>query len=370
MQTKTFHVAAAILFAIAFQHSCHVGAQTVKPAKSVMGTVAKLDFQARELTMATEDGGSLVVKASGETEFVSVPPGVHDLSKASPASPHDIKVGDHVLVSFVDGMAEARRIVFMPAAAIDARNDAERADWEHRGIAGVVASTSGNAIVAQLPGNAKSTINVTAKTKFRRYAPDSVTFTQATSGSIADIAAGDQIRARGQKSEDGSTMTADEVVFGTFQTKAGTITAVDPHSHEITIREVGTKAPLVIRFVAESKLKALPDMKMGPPQSEGQHGAPHGVPTTPSGAVDMAKVLGSLPAGSMDDLKVGGAVVVTSTKGAQPGKVTAIMLLAHAEMFVELMQQQADGNGTGMQELMRSHGMNPAQGLSLPAILQ
>jgi hypothetical protein len=363
MQLKSLCATAAVMAAITY-------AQGVEP-KSIMGTVAELRVASRELVITTEEGNTLPVKVSMDTEFLRVPPGVHDLSKAAPASPHDIQAGDHVLVSYVDGMTEARRVVFMPAAAIDARNEAERSDWETRGLAGTVAGKTGNEIIAQLPGDVKFTITVTPKTKFRRYAPDSVSVTQATKSSIAEISTGDQVRARGEKSPDGLAMTADEVVFGTFQTKAGTITAVDLQTHEITIQEVGTKKPLIVKVAAESKLKMLPEMHMAEASVERSHGgAPEHMPRTPSGAVDIAKVLSNMPVSKMDDLKIGGAVLVSSTKGATEGRVTAIMLLANAEMFVDLMQQQAEGNGVGMEQFLKGHGMNPAQGMSLPAILQ
>ncbi len=77
-----------------------------------------------------------------------------------------------------------------------------------------------------------------------------------------------------------------------------------------------------------------------------------------------------LPAGKMDDLRVGGAVIVSSTKGTQEGKITAIMLLANAEMFVQLMRQQAEGKGDGMEKLLKGHGINSAQFVSLPAIFR
>jgi hypothetical protein len=165
-------------------------------------------------------------------------------------------------------------------------------------------------------------------------------------------------------------MTADEVVFGTFLTKAGAITAIDPLHHEITIGEVGTKKPLVVRLAAESQLKMLPSMHMAERSGEGFHGSPpEHVPTTPSGAVDIAKILSTLPVCNMDDLKIGAAVLVTSTQGATEGRITAIMLLANAEMFVDLLQQQAEGNGAGMEQFLKGHGMNPSQGMNLPAIL-
>ena len=149
-------------------------------------------------------------------------------------------------------------------------------------------------------------------------------------------------------------MTAEEVVFGTFWTKAGTITAIDPQTREITIQEVGTKKPLVVKVATESKLKMLPSMHMAEGSGPSHGGPPEHVPTTPSGAVDIAKILSNMPVCQMDDLKIGGAVLVSSTKGATEGRVTAIMLLANAEMFVELMQQQAEGNGAGMEQFLKA----------------
>src|SRR5260221_14198017 len=107
---KSLHIAFLALAAVLFQHGCHQAtAQAVHP-KSTMGVVTELRYETMELVMKTEEGNSVVVKCSRDTEFLSVPAGVHDLSKAMAANPHDIAVGDHVLASFVDGMTEARRL--------------------------------------------------------------------------------------------------------------------------------------------------------------------------------------------------------------------------------------------------------------------
>jgi hypothetical protein len=76
-------------------------------------------------------------------------------------------------------------------------------------------------------------VTVTEKTRIRRYTPDSVKFSDATASSIGEIAAGDQVRARGLKSEDGATLAAEEVVFGTFLTRLGPITAIHREAGEI-----------------------------------------------------------------------------------------------------------------------------------------
>ena len=133
------------------------------------------------------------------------------------------------------GALEARRIVVMSSSDIGKRNAADSADWMKRGVAGIVAAKNGNEITLRkrsFQGEIKLTVTVSDKTSYRRYAPDSVKFADAKSSSLAEVNVGDQLRARGQKSEDGLKVSADEVVFGTFLTKAGPITAVNVEAKE------------------------------------------------------------------------------------------------------------------------------------------
>ncbi len=86
-------------------------------------------------------------------------------------------------------------------------------------------------------------VTLTDKTSYRRYAPDSVKFVDAKASKADEIQPGDQLRARGQKSADGLTVMAEDVVFGTFLTKAGTVDSVDASAKEIGIKELGTMKP-------------------------------------------------------------------------------------------------------------------------------
>ena len=52
------------------------------------------------------------------------------------------------------------------------------------------------------------TIHVAKDTIIRRYAPNSVKFDDARPGTLDQIKAGDQLRARGTKSADGKDITA------------------------------------------------------------------------------------------------------------------------------------------------------------------
>ena len=78
--------------------------------------------------------------------MVQIPPGERDLSKATPAAVTGILAGDRIMVSFVAGMAEARRIVLISSRDIAKRNEAEKLDWQKRGISGIAASQKGSEI--------------------------------------------------------------------------------------------------------------------------------------------------------------------------------------------------------------------------------
>ena len=92
----------------------------------------------------------------------------------------------------------------------------------------------------------------------RRYAPGSVKFDDAAAAPIDQIKAGDQLRARGQKSADGGELTADEVVSGSFRNISGTINSVDAATSSITVQDLVTKKPVVVKIADTSQLRKLP----------------------------------------------------------------------------------------------------------------
>ena len=334
--------------------------------KTVSGTVT--EFKALEIEVQADNGEAVYVKFGPDTQVVTVVPGESDLGKAKPAAITDIVLGDRVMASFVSGLIPARRVVLITRRDIAKRNDAERQDWKTRGINGVVSAVQGDLILLELrtPQGAHTvTVTVNAKTKIRRYAPDSVRFADAVASSVAEIAKGDQLQARGQKSEDQASVTAEDVVFGTFLTKLGTVTAVNPESGEIQIQEAVTGKPLTIHISAASQLKMMPDMRAmfvkAPPGGPDNH-APE-----PAGRFDLQQALERLPLATLHDLKVGGGVLFTSTRGVKSDELTAIMLLANADFFIQMAQAPA-----GMSAIGQLHGgmLGGPAGISLPTMIQ
>jgi hypothetical protein len=206
----------------------------------------------------------------------------------------------------------------------------------------------------------KLTVVVRENTRYKRYAPDSVKFSDARGSSLAEISTGDQVRARGRKSEDGLKVDEDEVVFGTFVTKAGSISAIDLEAKEITVKDLATSQPLVIKLTEDSQIKKMPDLAAmfgggapGAPGGAGRPGGgmPGGMPgagpggTRPGGPPDISQMLERIPPIRIEDLKPGESILVSSTKGASAGRITAIMLVANADFIIRMATMQSGGNG-------------------------
>jgi hypothetical protein len=289
-------------------------------AQSLIGTISGFRAESGEIQVRPDRGEPVLVKLGPDTRAQRVAPGERDLSKAESMRVTDLAVGDRVLVSFLPGLAEARRIVVMSAADLAKRQEADRQDWVRRGVFGVVAAVKGAQVTRRT--RTVQTVIVDPKTVFRRYAPDSVRFADALPSSLAEIRQGDQLRARGQKSPDGLSVAAEEVVFGTFITRAGSLQAVNLDAAEVTVKDLETNRPLHIKLTVDSQIKRLPG---------------------PLGLGDLSQVIERLPPASLADLKPGETIVVSSTRGASSSQITAIMLLANAGRLLEMAAAQPAG---------------------------
>ncbi|MEO8372998.1 MAG: hypothetical protein ABI806_27680, partial [Candidatus Solibacter sp.] len=301
---------------------------------------------------------------------------------------------DRVLATPEPGTSNLRRIVVMSISEIARKNEADKADWTKRGVSGMVASKSGNEVtlkIRTLGGESQAVVTVGDKTTFKRYAPDSVKFAEAKNSKLGEISVGDQVRARGVKSEDGLKVTAEDIVFGTFITKAGTITAVNTETKEITVKDLSNNKPLVIRIAADSQIKKMPDMGAmmgmgrgappagappagGPPAGMG--GAARGGMGGGRGGMDINAMLERMPLSKVEDLKPGETIVVSSTKGAKNDQVTAIMMLANAESILQMLAAQSGGGRSGipgaggMGGMGMGGGMDALGGMGLGGMMQ
>ncbi len=355
-------------------------AVTAQPQKSILGTVTQFKMSSLEIGLQPDNGTTTYFKVSADTDVVQVEPGERDLSKAKKVRVTDLSLDDRVLVTFVAGMPEARRIVLISASDIAKHNEAERLDWQKRGAGGTVTAIHGPEITVRtgaMQGPAEIMVLVTPKTIVRRYAPDSVKFADAQSSTIREMSVGDQVRMRGNKSGDGATLMADDIVYGTFRSAIGSITAIDAEARKITITDLVTNKPLSIRIADDTQLKEMPDFR-GLFKNGGGHGA-SGQPTSPAAravsdpkSLDVAKLLDMLPLINFDKLKTGIAVMVTSTRGSTSDEVTATRIVTNVNFLIETAQAAAAQHGiSAVDAIAGMHGgaLGGSGGLSLPAIV-
>ncbi|MDP8990399.1 MAG: hypothetical protein M3N41_10020 [Acidobacteriota bacterium] len=348
-------------------------------AGRALGVVTKMDAAARQLTVKT-DTGDVVVTVDPKAKVLRVAPGATSLTNAAAIELGDINVGDRLRArgrSAEDKSVAALEIVVISQSDIASKQAAERADWDRRGVTGIVADVTADSLtinVRTLAGVRPVIVKPGPNAVIRRYTPDSVKFADAKPSQLADLRKGDQVRARGDKTPDGSAMTADEIVSGQFKMIAGLVLAVNLQENVIRINNVETKKPMTVKISTDSTLKKLqPQLAQvianrlhgvapiegaagggpgagpgGGGPGAGPGGGPGGYPGGgPAGARgpggfgggrggngDLQSMIDRTPAIKIADLMAGDAIIVSSVNGANPEQVTAITLLAGVEAIL------------------------------------
>ncbi|HMF53280.1 MAG TPA: DUF5666 domain-containing protein, partial [Edaphobacter sp.] len=223
-----------------------------------IGTVKAIS--GNTLTLAADGGSQVSVTVAEGARVLQLAPGSTDLKTAQQIALSDIAVGDRVLVTGKaadDGFLEAARVILMKSTDIAQKNEAEQSDWQHRGSGGLVNAVSGPTLTISA-GPRKIQVETSSTTKFRRYAPDSVKFEDAKPGTMDQIKVGDQLRVRGDKSEDGLTIKAEEVVSGSFKNLAGTVATLNATGGTLTLKDLATKKTVTVNVTSNSDLRKLP----------------------------------------------------------------------------------------------------------------
>lgn len=340
--------------------------QPVRP----LGVVTEL--QPGKFTLRTDAGPDLLILLPDEAAVLRVPPGSKDLKAATKINVSDINAGDRVFVrgKFSDDRKSlfATSVIVMSRADIASAREAERLDWQRRGIGGLVKAvdTEKREITISVPNTPPTpgnpthpvTLALASNAALLRYAPDSVRFSDAKPGALEEIKVGDQVRALGKKSEDDSRFTAEKLVSGTFRNLGVMVVTVDAPSGALTVKDLATHQPLVVKTNSDSKLRRLSPFIAQMIAVFVTGGVPGGAlvaggvrqPTDggPSGGArfvrglgagvgqgggprDIQQMLDRMASLTLAELKPGDALIVVSTEGAKPEEVTAITLLAGVE---------------------------------------
>lgn len=338
------------------------------------------------------NAGLLEILLNDKSEFKRISAEKPSLSTATAVTLAAIAVGDKVTISCLaaaDGKSLWGRTVYvMSKADIAAKNAKEAEAWRVRGVTGRVQSVNAqtNQVVIEtrtLMGSSNVTITPKEGAKFLRYAPDSVRFDEAVASSLAETKAGDMLRALGDRSSDGTSFSAEQIIAGAFQTIAGTVKAIDVVKNEVVITDLQTKKEVIVVVGDQSILKRFPaeqaeqlarfqmmaaggGMGARPPGGGAlpQGGAPAGGQPSgtaqpggagrpqmggprgggPGGVDDMFDRLPVITAG---ELKAGDMIAISSTKNGVNTRIKAIKLIAGVEPFLRMAQASGQGGRRG-----------------------
>jgi len=365
------------------QASASPAPQAVRP----IGVVTQL--QPGSLNLRTDAGPEMLVHLPDEVSVLRVPPGAKDLKTATPIEVSDINPGDRVLVRgrVADDQKSmlATSVIVMAETDLAKKREAERLEWRQRGIGGLVTELNPETkeITVSVPNTPPTPGNLThpavvtlaANAQLLRYAPGSVKFRDAKPGSFKDIKVGDQVRALGAKSEDGSRLTAEKLVSGTFRNIGATVVSVDAPNGTVTVKDLASGQPVLVRTNPDSRLRRLPPFlaqmiagvgsggppPTGPPgqaPTGGAGGWRRGGPSaggpragaqaagsgerSGNGPPDFQRMLEQAPALTLGELQPGEALMVVGTEGATPSDVTAITILAGVEPILTAKSKDAD----------------------------
>lgn len=398
---RSFIFTAIALITLPFASSAPVClAQATDPsiaAKHAIGEVKTIDAAGKQLSIKTDAGSEVSVSVNDKTIYKKLAPGETTLTTATDITFADIAQGDRVMargtVSEDRKSVPASMVIVMTKGDLAKKQEAERLEWRRRGILGVITAlkpdtkeiTINNRTMA---GVQSVVIPVGDQTEMRRYAPDSIKFGDAKPSTFGELKVGDQLRALGDRTEDPLRFNPQKVVTGSFRTVGGVVTAVDPATGEVKINELEKKTPLTIIVKQDAVLRRFPadigammGMGRGPggpggaPPSSGAPAAPsnssqpaqggQGQPATrpqgggPGGGpgrsgFNINDMLERLPIISVADVKVGDTIIVSSTQGVDPTRLTAISLVAGADTLLAMLAPRPQPGQAGP---------NPAAGL-------
>lgn len=361
----------SVLFAFLISATSLVRAQENMKPSVVSGEVSSLTTD--KIVLQTKDG-AVDVGLSEKTEYKRVSPENPSLKTAVESAFTDIGVGDKIIVTGIMAADKksvpARTIYLMTKSDIAQKQTKEQEQWKTKGISGKVSAINPQTkeitvSTRGLMGETKTVLTPKETAVFRRYAQDSNSYSESKASSIDEIKIDDFIRARGDKSADGVSFQADEIISGAFQTIAGTIKAVDAAKNEIVISDIKTKKDVTVVVGQNSILKQFPPEmaeRMAAMQSGGGMQPPNGMrppqgntqggQTQPNGmrqgggrgAGGIDEMLDNFKTITVNDLKIGDAIAFSSTKGANTERATAIKLLSGVEPFLKAAQA-ASTNG-------------------------
>lgn len=372
------------------------------PLDRVIGTITAIDSTAHTVTVQEDKTGTVHLLQLADTKtMLKVEPTAKDLKSAVRITPADLEVGDRVdargtKLPDTPTTINARSVILMSGRALEATHQQQSAAWAHAtsGIVTAIDPASGKVTAdVRAAGATKSvTVQTSSSTEFSRYSPDSG---KPVPAQLSELQVGDQMKVLGDKSDDGSSITAQRVYSGAFRTIAATISALGADGKSLTVKDLATKKEVSIALNTDASIHKLPPTMAGflarrlnpnaapaagpPPNGQSPAGGaamgeaggtagggaqaggrapaaggpPSGEPGAgrpPGGAGrgDVSQMIDRLPKIGLSDLKPGDALVISGVAvGADNSHLLANALIAGVEPVLQAAPQRGANGRSG-----------------------
>jgi hypothetical protein len=385
MKTRGLGIFMFVLFTLTTSNSFGQAPETgtTSAAQSrIVGVVTAVDRMGKQVTVKSDAGESIAIITNSTSALLRLSPGETSAQKAVKITLADIAVGDRLFArgaTSADGKSvEAKQVVVTSAAVSSgATQNPQRQgeDFRQRGLSGRITALDPARKEISVQSRSRESagpiaVVATEATRFFRYAPDSLNIKDASRISFAELKVGDQLRALGNRSEDGTRFAAAEILAGSMARTAGQVVAVNPSSNELTIKNIEGQTVTVAIGSRSSLRRVTPEAAASfeasrPPRqasdagrsrpdgqdrrprerrdrSAGEGGGEQRRPRAGRGFQDM---LESLPAITINDLKKGDTVFVSGSEGANPSRMTAIILVTGDPAFMSRFLQTGPNRG-------------------------
>ena len=235
----------------------------------VIGQVKSIDAAAKQIVVQTDGGAQVSVNLSDKTAYKRLPPGEKTLDKATGILLSEVGEGDRVWargrVAADQKSVPALQLIVMSKGDIAKKREAELAEWRRPGVRGVVASV--NTAAKEFSVTSRSlmgvqqtvVVSLSDKVDMKRYPPESIKYVDAKRSSFEELKAGDQVRAVGERSADGTHVKADRILSDPHRIVGGTVTAIDTAIGEVKINDLQTKKPLTVIIKHDTVIRRFPE---------------------------------------------------------------------------------------------------------------
>ncbi len=373
-------------------------AQATTQSDRVVGVVTAVDQGTNQISVKADTGETKAVVVSATSALLRMPPGETSAQKASRIGLEQVAVGDRLFARGAvigDGHTlHAQQVVVSSTAATSTQAQTQPTDARQRPMMGRIARVDAgkNEITLQPRGRegvAPPTVVVTDATRFFRYAPDSMDINHASRSSLSQMREGDQLRALGERSEDGTRFTATEVIAGSMARTIGEVVSVDAARKELTLKNNEGQTITVTVGDRSSLRRVTPEVAatfatrpgrgdgQGRPNDRGERRERRERPAGENGGArrggegragrggrGFQQILEGLPAISLTELKKGDAVFVSGSEGTDRSRMTAIMLITGDPVFMQRFLRRGPNRGPqnpGLPGQVIGGGVGPAE---------